>query len=112
MNYHENKGYTNKDIIVEAKFTHNQGDIRNRQLGYSDDSIPDSQEGNSSHSSGVFKFGAAPTIEHLNQGSSATLQAMTGHSNMGKLSIYSKEFEYSLYILILHISCRIFRDSI
>lgn len=66
------KNSANKRLIMEAKFKHNQTDIRQKQLGTAPQQSSDIQESGSSDQSKsdaagpeVFKFGQAPKLGHV-----------------------------------------------
>lgn len=71
------KSSVNNQIITEAKFKHNQTDIRNQQLGLVPADSGDVIQKQSSGSNSRFRFGEAPRADHLNTGSMTSQQANT-----------------------------------
>ena len=74
------KGFVNRQIITDAKFKHNQSDIRNQQLGLAIAAVNTEAAGEgwqqiTGGSTVGYRFGEAPRADHLSTGSGAARQA-------------------------------------
>ena len=74
------KGFVNRQILTDAKFKHNQSDIRNQQLGLAvaaanTEAAGESWQQITGGSTTGYRFGEAPRADHLNTGSRAAQQA-------------------------------------